>query len=97
MKLSKEERETIICYNEAEQTASVYTHNRALRRKLEQLAQERPTECRLEKISCDGQAVDYIVPKQWVKVNAGRQLTEGQRAALVERGRKTASERHSSK
>lgn len=93
MKLSKEERETIICYNEAEQTASVYTHNRALRRKLEQLAQDRPTERRLEKISCDGQAVDYIVPKQWVKLNAGRQWTEEQRAAQVEQGRKMTSKR----
>lgn len=29
MKLTKYERETIICYNEEEATASVYTHNKS--------------------------------------------------------------------
>ncbi|MCC8099762.1 MAG: hypothetical protein LIO78_06835 [Clostridiales bacterium] len=97
MHLSKEERETIICYNEAGEAASVYTHNAALRRKLEKLAQERPAECWLEKTSHDGQAVDYIVPKQWVKVNAGRLWTAEQRAAQVERGRKLGSERQNAR
>ena len=35
MNISKEERETIITYNEAEAVASVYTMNGALIRKLE--------------------------------------------------------------
>ncbi|MCC8065248.1 MAG: immunoglobulin [Clostridiales bacterium] len=81
MKLSKEEQETIICYNEAEQTASVYTHNRKLRNRLEQLAQERPDDCRLEQTGHSGEAVDYIIPKSWVKINAGPRLTAEQRAA----------------
>ena len=42
MDLTAYERETIINYNEAEQTASVYTHNKTLRRTLDKLAQERP-------------------------------------------------------
>ncbi|MCD8085485.1 MAG: hypothetical protein LUF28_04025 [Clostridiales bacterium] len=87
MKLSKEEQETIICYNEAEQQASVYTHNKALRRKLEKLAQQHPDECRLEKVSRNGQAVDYIVPVAWVKITPPRQLTEEQRKAMAERAR----------
>ena len=85
MYLSKLERETIILYNEQEQTASVYTHNAALRRKLERLAQERPDECQLERVSHEGQAVEYIIPKKWVKINAGRALSEEQRATLTER------------
>ncbi|MCD8377858.1 MAG: hypothetical protein LUB59_03625 [Candidatus Gastranaerophilales bacterium] len=85
--LSKVEQETIICYNEAEKTASVYTHNGPLRKKLERLAQERPDECRLERTSHEGQAVDYIVPKKWVKVSAGRQWTEEQRQVAAEHGR----------
>ena len=40
MELTAYERETIINYNEGEPTASVYTHNRALRRTLDKLAQE---------------------------------------------------------
>ena len=59
MNLSLYEQETIINYNEAEKTAGVYTHNKALRCKLERLAQEHPEDCRLEKASHDGQAVDY--------------------------------------
>ena len=47
MNLSLFERETIIGYNEAEQTASVYTHNKALRRTLDKLAQERPEDCHI--------------------------------------------------
>lgn len=85
MHLTSLEKETIILYNEAEGTASVYTHNAALRRKLEGLALERADECKLERVSHEGQAVEYIVPKKWVKINAGRVLTEEQKAALTER------------
>lgn len=84
MYLSKLERETIILYNEQEQTASVYTHNAALRRKLEHLAQERPDECQLERVSYGEQAMEYRIPKRWVKINAGRVLSEEQKAALTE-------------
>lgn len=46
MYIPKEERETIITYNEAEPTASVYTMNGALIRKLDGLAQSRPGDAR---------------------------------------------------
>lgn len=42
MNLSLYEQETIINSNEADSTASVYTHNKALRKKLETLAADRP-------------------------------------------------------
>lgn len=57
--LTNYERETIVNFNEGEDTASVYTHNKPLRRRLEQLAQERPEECRLFKVSHWDQAVEY--------------------------------------
>lgn len=41
-KLTNYERETILNFNEGEDTMSVYTHNKALRRKLEQLARGVP-------------------------------------------------------
>lgn len=80
--LTNYERETIINFNEAEDTASVYTHNKALRRKLEKLAQERPGECRLIKASHGDQAVEYYTPKAWIRINPTRQLSEVQRQAL---------------
>lgn len=79
MNLSLYEQETIINFNEEEKTASVYTHNRALRRKLELLAQERPGDCHREKTSHDGKAVDYSIPKAWVKITPKRVLTDEQK------------------
>lgn len=82
MNLSKYEKETIFTFNEAEKTARVYTHNGPLRRRLEQLAQNRPEECRLFKTSHEGRAAEYIVPKSWLRINPPRvaaALTEEQK------------------
>lgn len=82
MNLSLYERETIIRYSEGEQLASVYTHNKALIRKLDKLARDRPEECRLEQVGHGGKSAAFTVPKQWVKINPPRKLTESQRQAL---------------
>lgn len=82
MELSRYEQETIINYNEAEKIASVYTHNKALRRKLERLAEERPEDCRLIRTTRDGQAVEYEVPKEWLHIyppRVAKPLTEEQK------------------
>ena len=79
------ERETIISYNEAEKTANVHTHNKTLRRKLEKLVADRPEECRLEKVSRFYEAVDYTVPKVWVRIYPPRQISEEQRVAMAEK------------
>lgn len=82
MNLSLYEQETIINYNEADSTASVYTHNKALIRKLDKLAQERPGDCHREKTSHDGKAVDFIIPKGWIRIHPSRvaaPLTEEQK------------------
>lgn len=46
MKQSRLEKETIITFNEQEKTAVIYTHNAALCRKLDKLADERPQEAK---------------------------------------------------
>ena len=74
MNLSLYEQETIINYNEEEATASIYTHNRALIRKLDKFAQERPGDCHRQKTSHEGKAVDFTVPKSWVKIRAAPRL-----------------------
>lgn len=88
MSLSRYEQETIINFNEGDKTAGIYTHNRALRRKLEKLAQERPEDCRLEQVSRDGEAADYIIPKSWVKITPTRILTDERREAMADAARK---------
>ena len=78
MNLSLYEQETIINYKEEEATANVYTHNRALRRKLDKLAQE----CVVARVSHEGRAADYTIPKGWVRIYPPRTaapLTEEQK------------------
>lgn len=67
MKLSKYEQETIICYNEEEATASVYTHNNQLIKKLKRLAEKYPDKVKLERPEHRG-AVSYLVPKRCISV-----------------------------
>ena len=81
MELTKCEMETIVNFNEAESVASVYTHNKALRRTLDKLAQERPDDCHIDKVSHDGAATDYTVPKMWIKIRPPRIASEAQKAA----------------
>lgn len=83
--LTRYEMETIINFNEGEDTASVYTHNKSLRRKLEKLAQERPKDCRLFKVSHRDQAVEYYIPKGWIRIYPPRQISDEQREAMAER------------
>lgn len=65
MNLSRQEQETIILFNEAEQEATVYTHNKALQRRLDGFCAENPR-CTLEKM--DGSAKTYKVPKKSIRV-----------------------------
>lgn len=82
--LDKYERETIINFNEAETTASVYTFNRSLQSKLNKLLSSNPD---ISLKYSDEERAEYIVPKKWIKVGPPRQvnLTDEQRAAAAER------------
>ena len=86
-KPSREERETIIRFTEADYEASVYTYNPALIRKLDDLAETRP-----EEVHCmDAQSIngvenrDYLVPRNWVKVIASRILSVTEKKTITER------------
>lgn len=86
MHIPKIEQETIITFNEAEKTASVYTMNSALKKKLEGLTQTRPDDARLVKTFPDG-TQEYEVPKKWVRINASRILTPEEMEFRKELGR----------
>lgn len=83
--LTKFERETIIVYNEGDDRATVFTYNRALKNKLAKLAEENP-DCVKDWESAD--AVDYIIPKSWVKITKPRVLSDEQKQAAAERIRR---------
>lgn len=85
MKLSKEEMETVIIFNEADKTAHIETYNGRLQRRIKELAAERPDECVIESEQ-DG-VLNCVFPKKWVKINAPRILTEEEREKLSNHAR----------
>ena len=90
MNMARYEQETIISFNEEEKSARIYTHNKVLRQKPEALARDRPEDCRLVKVSHSGRAVDYVIPKSWIRIVSPRIASEAQKAALA-RARKAAN------
>lgn len=81
MKLPKIEQETIINFNEAERTASVYTHNAALKRQLLVLCQTYPAQVRQTAANRWG-GLTFELPKKWLRVTPPRVLSPAQRAVL---------------
>ena len=82
--LSNYERETIINYNNEDNTATVYTHHKALINKLNKLLDGH---MHISVAHQDDESVTYIVPKKWIKVQPPRQVnyTDEQRAAMAAR------------
>lgn len=64
---TKDEKETIILFNEAEDTATVYTHNARLKNKLYQMRQKYPDHCTFLSENGDG-GVTYRIDKSMVSV-----------------------------
>lgn len=85
MQLTREEMETIICFNEGGASATVGTYNKRLINSIKKNVDNGTSLIRSED---DGYHV-FEVPKSWVKVKppAKRNLTDEQRAAAAERMR----------
>lgn len=84
MSLSLYEQETIINYNQEDKTATCYTYDKALIRKLDQLCQTRQGITLVRER--DG-AKEYSFPKKWVKVFAPKELSDEQRLKMAEKAR----------
>lgn len=74
MRLTPFEKETILNFNEGEKTASVYTYNTPMRRRLDQLLKTRPDEISVVRSGED--FTEYVVPKKWIKVSPPRRVSE---------------------
>ena len=81
MKLSNIEKETVINFNEAERTASVYTHNAALKRQLLELCRTHPEQVRQTAANAWG-GLTFELPKKWLRVTPPRVLSPAQKAVL---------------
>lgn len=83
MKLSKHEKETIINWNEAESTASIYTFNADLKRRLAEFSWKYPQLCRLERSTPEG-SVTYVIEKSRLSVRLIPPYSEERLAAARE-------------
>lgn len=81
MKLSNYEKESIILWNEAEKTASIYTHNAALQEQLAALCESHPEQVRRTEDNGHG-GLTFELPKKWLKIAPPRVLSPAQREVL---------------
>lgn len=66
MKLSNFEKETIIIFNEAEDTATIDTYNKPLISRMEKLIKKYPDSIEATETIYGN---TYVIPKKWLKVN----------------------------
>ena len=85
MKLLPEERETIILWSDAEDTANIYTHDRKLKSRLKQLSQKFPSQFSFDRKEHPG-AVSYIVPKNCISIRSP--FSEARKKKLSESAKK---------
>lgn len=85
MRLTPEERETIILFSDADTEANVYTHDVKLIARLKKLAKQYPDQVYEERKEHEG-AVSYNVPKRCVQIHAPQ--TAERREASRQRARK---------
>ena len=88
MKLSRYERESILNYNAGEQTATLYTRDKAVMRKLDTLVADFPDTYKLTEQ--DEGSKTYSFPKSYVSYRKPRAVSTEQR----ERARQMMIERN---
>ena len=86
MKLSRYEQETVVNYNAGEQTATLYTRDKAVMRKLDTLVADFPGTYKLT--GQDEVSKTYSFPKSYVSYRKPRKLDEEQRKQAQERMKK---------
>ena len=86
MGVRKEERETIIVFNEAENEASVYTFNTELKKRFAKFSKRFPELCRLDRTFPEG-AVEYLIDKRRLTIRCNSPFTDERRKAASEYAR----------
>ena len=81
--MTKYEMETIVNFTEADDTASIYTYNVALKNKLERYAEKYPTLCKLTSQTEDGSRT-YEVPKKRLTIMLTAPMSEERKEKLRE-------------
>ena len=82
--VSKEERETIVNFNEAEDTAVIYTFNNDLKKRLAAFARKYPDLCQMTVDDADFGSVTYELQKSRVSIRLVAPYSEERRKAASE-------------
>ena len=82
MNLTKYEQETVINSNNGERTATIYTADPVVMRKLDNMVERFPDEYKL--IKENDISKTYECPKKFVTFGSPKKLTEEQRAKALE-------------
>ena len=78
MTLTKYEKETIILFNEGEDTAHIQTYNAGLRKRLAAFSKKYPDLCRLDKSFAQG-GVIYVLDKSRLSIRLQPPMSEERR------------------
>ena len=87
-KLTKYEKETIILFNEGEDTASIYTFNAGLKKRLALFAKKYPDFCRQEKTHEQG-GVSYVLDRSRLSIRLQPPMSEERRRKASENAKQT--------
>lgn len=82
--ITKEERETIVNFNEAEDTAVIYTFNNDLKKRLASFSKKYPDLCKLTVDDADFGSVTYEIQKSRVSIRLVAPYSEERRKAASE-------------
>ena len=85
-KLSKYEKQTLVLFNEGEDTASIYTCNAGLKKQLAAFSKNYPDLCRLERTHTQS-GVSYILDKSRLSVRLQPPYSEERRKKAREYAR----------
>ena len=85
--VTKVERETIVNFNEAEDTAVIYTFNNDLKKRLAAFAKKYPDLCKLTVDDADFGSVTYEIQKSRVSIRLVAPYSEERRKAASERAK----------
>ena len=86
--VTKEERETIVNFNEAEDTAVIYTFNNDLKKRLASFSKKYPDLCKLTVDDADFGSVTYEIQKSRVSIRLVSPYSEERRRAASEYAKK---------
>ena len=94
MKLTKDEKETIILTSEGDDTYSVYTFNAALKRRLADFAKKYPDLCRLESEDKKVGYQSYVIDKARLSIRITAPYSEARRKAASELAKQKGINHH---